>query len=50
MMTHGIFIILGGMYILMLLGGILLYLLGRYFDRKYGKEFYQQLEDELNNQ
>lgn len=50
MMNHGIFTILGGTYILLILGGVLLYFIGQHFDRKYGKEFYQQLEDELNNQ
>jgi len=50
MITHGIFTILGGTYILMLLGGILLLFIGRYFDRKYGKDFYQQLEEEIKKQ
>ena len=50
MITHGIFTILGGTFILFILGGVLLYIIGRYIDRKYAKEFYQELEDELNNQ
>jgi hypothetical protein len=50
MTTHGIFTILGGTYILFILGGALLYFIGRYIDRKYGDKFYQDLEDELNNQ
>jgi len=50
MITHGIFTILGGTYILFIPGGILLMYIGRYFDRKYGKDFYQQLEDEIKKQ
>ena len=50
MTAHGIFTIFGGMYTLMLIGGVLLYFIGRYIDRKYAGKFYQQLEDELNNQ
>lgn len=49
MTAHGIFTTLGGMYSLFILGGIALYILGRYLDRKYAGKFYQELEDELNN-
>ena len=50
MIAHGIFTILGGTYSLFILGGIALYILGRYLDRKYAGKFYQQLEDEIKNQ
>lgn len=50
MTIHNIFLTIGGTYLLMLAGGVVLYFIGRYIDRKYAGKFYQQLEDELNNQ
>ena len=55
MITHGIFITLGGMYNLftyvLLVGlGIAITILGRYLDRKYGEKFYRELEDEIKKQ
>ncbi len=50
MITHSIYTIIGGTYILIILGGVVLYTIGRYLDRKYGQKFYQDLEDEFNNQ
>jgi len=55
MITHGIFIMLGGTsnlftYVLLVGLGIVITILGRYLDRKYGEKFYRELEDEINKQ